>query len=92
MNTLFRPEHAVAIQLVPYEAELNHVSFSHLLATVGPDMVWHNKHESLHRPTGKGRVGNSQGNTIVHVGEFKQLVEDALTLVKNALLGIKDEL
>ena len=95
MNALFRPEHAVAVQLVPYKAALNHVMFGKLLATVGPYMEWHNAHPQLHRPSNPRRANTSDhlnADTVVNVTEFTQLVQTALVTVKDLILGIKEEL
>lgn len=80
MNALFRCRGCVAIQLVPYNAtQLNFKEFGKLLRVEGPYLEWHNKHEHL----SKSRPGdqyNSSSDTIVHIEEYVQLINEALLL------------
>ena len=53
------------------------------------DREWHNTHEDLHRPT-IGDPGNLRPDTIVHLDEFRALIQEALNASR--VPGSKDEL
>lgn len=91
MNAIFRPEHAVAIQLVPFNAQVNDETFGEILSATGRYMVWHNKHKENHFQS-KRDLNNNSADTIVHVKEFQELVVQALAVVKDAILGVREEL
>ncbi len=92
MNGIYLPPHGVVIQLVPYEAHVNHVQYGELLKARGPYMIWHNSHKDLHR-TIQGDSYNNKPDTILHVGEWKDLIKQALSMAaKEAKKIYRDEL
>jgi len=80
-NALFLPPHAVPVQIVPYKAELNYREFERLLRTRGEYAEWHNTHENLTRANPNDKFSSS-ANTIVHLEEFRDVVETAMSLVR----------
>ena len=78
INCLYLPDNGVCVQLVPMDCDrkLNFRQYGELLEARGPYMVWFNTHRELHRPTRTG--DNAQADTVIHVGEFVELVEEAL--------------
>ncbi|KAK6179932.1 hypothetical protein SNE40_012179 [Patella caerulea] len=89
-NALYLPPGAVAIQMVPYKAQVNFAEFAKLLKARGPYLEWHNKHEHLSVANHNG--DHSQGDTIVNVKEFVTLVKEALKLVNSDNHLVKSEL
>ena len=53
------------------------------------DREWHNTHEDLHRPT-IGDTANNRPDTVVHLDEFRALIQEALNASR--VPGGKDEL
>ena len=94
MNALYLQPFAVAVQMVPYRAQLNWKSYGDLLKTRGPYLEWHNKHEHLHRQNNQTDPLNSNGDTEVEVGELRQLMVVALAMAEEEKrrLNLKDEL
>ena len=91
MNALFRPRHAVAVQLVPFKAQVNHLEFGKILQSVGSYLVWHNTHLNLHYQSNHDKNNNSP-DTIVDAKQFKELVLEALDIARDNILDIKEEL
>lgn len=83
-NALYLPESSVAVQLVPYKAELNTVEFGNLLKARGPYLEWHNNHPELNH-SAPGDPFRNGSDTVVDVSEFTELVNKALKLHRGSL-------
>ncbi|XP_023241449.1 protein O-linked-mannose beta-1,4-N-acetylglucosaminyltransferase 2-like [Centruroides sculpturatus] len=83
-NALYLPESSVAVQLVPYKAQLNVDEFATLLKARGPYLQWDNTHSELNSPT-KSDPFNNGSDTIVHKQEFIKIIKKALELQRNFL-------
>ncbi|GFR33942.1 hypothetical protein TNCT_597831 [Trichonephila clavata] len=79
VNALYLPKTSVAVQLVPYKAQLNVEEFANLLKTRGPYLEWHNNHPELDRGIPEDIFRNG-ADTIVDVNEFVQIVNRALQM------------
>lgn len=89
-NGLYLPSYAVAIQIVPYKAEVNYREFGALLKTRGSYLEWHNPHENLSRPLSHEKYNNSP-DTIVHVEDFKRVIYEALVMVQKSKYALEKE-
>ena len=83
MNALYLPDHGVTIQLVPYQSNLNYRQYSVLLKSRGSYLEWHNMHAENNIPA-EGDTYKNRPDTIVHVDEFLQIIQEALELSKRA--------
>ncbi|KAF8771662.1 protein O-linked-mannose beta-1,4-N-acetylglucosaminyltransferase 2-like [Argiope bruennichi] len=83
VNALYLPKTSVAVQLVPYKAQLNVEEFANLLKTRGPYLEWHNNHPELDRRIPEDIFRNG-ADTIVDANEFVQIVNRALQMYKES--------
>uniref|UniRef100_A0A4Q8K6M3 U10-Liphistoxin-Lth1a_1 n=1 Tax=Liphistius thaleban TaxID=1905330 RepID=A0A4Q8K6M3_9ARAC len=81
INGLFLPKTSVAVQLVPYKAQLNVNEYANLLKARGPYLEWHNSHPELNHPAPDDPFKNAS-DTVVDVNEFVDMVSKALKLHK----------
>ncbi|KAG8183652.1 hypothetical protein JTE90_005638 [Oedothorax gibbosus] len=81
VNALYLPKTSVAVQLVPYKAQLNVEEFANLLKTRGPYLEWHNNHPELDRRIPEDIFRNG-ADTIVDVNEFSEIANKAIQLYK----------
>ncbi|GIX95580.1 uncharacterized protein CEXT_792151, partial [Caerostris extrusa] len=84
VNALYLPKASVAVQLVPYKAQLNVKEFANLLKTRGPYLEWHNNHPELDHRIPEDIFRNG-ADTVVDVNEFVQIVNQALQLYQKNL-------
>ncbi|GIY17297.1 uncharacterized protein CDAR_248921 [Caerostris darwini] len=84
VNALYLPKASVAVQLVPYKAQLNVKEFGNLLKTRGPYLEWHNNHPELDHRIPEDIFRNG-ADTVVNVNEFVQIVNQALQLYQKNL-------
>ncbi len=82
MNALYLPYYATAIQLVPYQAQVNFVEFGKFLQARGNYLEWHNSNPDNHVQSVQD-VNNNNANTIVDVDELKALVATGLKMAED---------
>lgn len=93
MNALYLPPYAVAIQMVPYEANVNWEYFGKILTARGPYLEWHNEHKDRHFQNMETDPRNSNANTDVHIDEVVDLVKIALGIAEEHRMHMfRDEL
>lgn len=79
INALYLPLKSVAVQLVPYKAQLNYSEYKRLLKARGPYLDWYNTHSNLSQSV-PGDAFNNSADTYVQVNEFVALLHEALKL------------
>lgn len=84
VNALYLPKTSVAVQLVPYKAQLNVAEFGNLLRTRGPYLEWHNSHPELDRHIADDIFRNG-ADTLVDINEFTEIVRRALQINRENL-------
>ncbi|KFM61552.1 hypothetical protein X975_05219, partial [Stegodyphus mimosarum] len=89
VNALYLPKSSVAVQLVPYKAQLNVEEFANLLKTRGPYLEWHNSHPELDRRIPEDIFRNG-ADTVVDVNEFVQTVHRAVEMYHNNLKILRE--
>lgn len=80
VNALYLPKGSVAVQLVPYKAQLNVEEFANLLKARGPYLEWHNNHPELDRHINEDVFRNG-ADTIVDVKEFTDIIYRSLEML-----------
>lgn len=83
VNALYLPKGSVAVQLVPYKAQLNVDEFANLLKARGPYLEWHNNHPELDHHILEDVFRNG-ADTTVDAKEFYDIVNKALELYQKS--------
>ncbi|ELU00677.1 hypothetical protein CAPTEDRAFT_225389 [Capitella teleta] len=82
INAVYLPSYAVAVQLVPYKANVNWRFYGDMLRARGPYMEWHNKDKSRHRQNLELDPSNSNADTDIDIEEIVDLARSAIGMAE----------